>query len=113
MSVNEHCPKNRMIKIGCFDFRLRWRVSILNTKLINHFDLCVGGEGKSMFNRGQCAYLTKTIITCKTLKTSQHGKVPQISFTSNWCVRLFSPSAGISVISFRNISTVYSEKTPK
>jgi len=37
-----------MIKIGYFDFRLYWRLSILNTKLINHDDLCVGGEGKSM-----------------------------------------------------------------
>ena len=43
MSVNEHCLKNRMI-----NFRLYRRVSILNTKLINHDDLCVGGEGKSM-----------------------------------------------------------------
>ena len=31
VSVNEHCLKNRMIKIGYFDFRLYWRVSILNT----------------------------------------------------------------------------------
>ena len=30
------------------DFRLYWRVSILNTKLINHEDLWVGGERKSM-----------------------------------------------------------------
>ena len=30
------------------NFRLYWRVSILNTKLINHKDLCVGGERKSI-----------------------------------------------------------------
>ena len=40
--------KNRMIKIGSFDFRLYWRVSISNIELINHDDLCVGAEGKSM-----------------------------------------------------------------
>ena len=40
--------KNRMIKIGSFDFRLRWHVSISNTEIINHDDLCVGAEGKSM-----------------------------------------------------------------
>ena len=33
-------------KIGYFDFRLYWRVSILNTALINHDHLRVGGEGK-------------------------------------------------------------------
>ena len=37
-----------MIKIGYFDFRLYWRVSILNTKLVNQNDLCVGGERKTM-----------------------------------------------------------------
>ena len=93
------------------DFRLYWRVSILNTKLINHEDLCVGGEGKSML--GVNAHTWRKLITCKTLKTLQHGIVPWIAFTSNWHVRLFSPSAGISLISFRNISTVHSEKTPK
>ena len=35
-------------KIGYFDFRLYWRVPILNTVLINHDDLWVGNEGKSM-----------------------------------------------------------------
>ena len=87
-------------------------MSILNTKVINHDDLCVGGEGKSML--GVNAHIWRKLITCKTLKTSHHGIVPWIAFTfdSNWHVLLFSPSAGISLISFRNISKVYSEKTP-
>ena len=37
-----------MIKIGCFDFRLYWRVFISNNELINHDNLCVGAEGKCM-----------------------------------------------------------------
>ena len=48
VSANEHWLKNRMIKIGYFDFRFYWRVSILNTVLINHDHLWVIGEGKSM-----------------------------------------------------------------
>ena len=108
--------KNRMIKIGCFDFRLYWRVFISNNELINHDNLCVGAEGKCML--GVDAHVWQKILTCETLQTSQHGKEPQIAFTfdSKWHVRLFSPWAGIwriSLISFRNISTAYGEKTPK
>ena len=64
---------------------------------------------------GVDAHVWQNILTCETLQTSQHGTIPYIAFTfdSNLRVRLFSPSAGISLISFRNISKVYIEKTPK
>ena len=52
------------------NFRLYWRVSILITELLNRDDLCVGGEGKSML--GVDAHIWRKLITCKTLKTSQH-----------------------------------------
>ena len=104
-----------MIKIGCFDFRLRWRVSILNTEIINHDDLCVGGEGKCML--GANAHLWRKIITCKTLETSQYGEVHQMDGQLDCfhfrlevaCPSLLSwPSAEISLISFRKKSAVYS-----
>ena len=62
---------------------------------------------------GVNAHIWRKLITCKTLKTSQHGKVPQIAFTfdSN-CVHLFSPSAGFSLIPFRNIRQQSTVKKP-
>ena len=83
-----------MIKIASFEFRLRSHVSILNTEIINHDDLCVGAEGKNML--GPRRIYDKKIITCETLQTSQHGEVHQIAswitftFVSKWRVRLFS-----------------------
>ena len=46
--------------------------------LVNHDNLCVGGEGKSML--GVNAHIWRKIITCETLQSSQHGEVPCFDF---------------------------------